>query len=288
MSFNHSGNYICKCGLKFTNSQKFNAHKQACSVHLIDKYGSLDKYYAIKNRNIAQSAKTQRRNNAIKKQNALNSWISEQHKCEKCGKIMTEKFGSGRFCSRACANSRILSEESKQKISNKLKSTAIEPKFCKVCGKLLNPRNKSGFCSSCYLHQPHSEESKRKQSETMKRKSYPRWNIKRSEPSYAEKFFMSVLQNNNINYTFEHAVPNQKKHFYYLDFYIEKNDKKIDLEIDGKQHKDRAEHDTTRDSYLTEKGYIVYRITWNNINSESGKLRMQNKIQEFIDFYNSL
>ena len=35
--------------------------------------------------------------------------------CEKCGKQVTEKYGSGRFCSRQCANSRTFSEESRQK-----------------------------------------------------------------------------------------------------------------------------------------------------------------------------
>lgn len=47
---------------------------------------------------------------------------------------------------------------------------------------------------------------------------------------------------------------------YFLDFLIEKNGKKIDLEIDGKQHKDRKDHDKERDEYLTNLGYIIYRI----------------------------
>lgn len=43
------------------------------------------------------------------------------YKCEKCGKEVTEKYGSGRFCSRQCANSRTFSEESRAKksIANK-------------------------------------------------------------------------------------------------------------------------------------------------------------------------
>ena len=290
MSFNHCGNYICICGEQFDNSQKFNAHKQACSEHLILKYGSLEAYYSIKNRNISKSAETQRRKAADKKQLELCKWVSEQHKCETCGKVMTEKFGSGRFCCRACANKRNHSKETKQKISYKLTKnvSGADIKFCKECGKQLSIKNKSGFCASCYLHQPHTEESKRKQSETMKSKCYPRWNIHRDEPSYAEKFFISVLQNNNIEYIREYAVPNNKNHFYYLDFYIEKNGKKLDLEIDGKQHKERLEHDTIRDAYLSNEDYLVYRITWNDVNSESGKLIMQNKIREFIDFYNLL
>jgi hypothetical protein len=40
--------------------------------------------------------------------------------CEKCGKIHDGDFGSGRFCSRSCANSRIHTKKSKEKISKKL------------------------------------------------------------------------------------------------------------------------------------------------------------------------
>lgn len=69
---------------------------------------------------------------------------------------------------------------------------------------------------------------------------------------------MNVLDNNNISYTREDF--STKK--YFLDFLIEKNGKKIDLEIDGKQHKyeDRKDHDKERDEYLTGLGYIVYRV----------------------------
>ena len=41
--------------------------------------------------------------------------------CEKCGKEVTEKFGSGRFCSQSCANSRVRSDEVTRKISDSLK-----------------------------------------------------------------------------------------------------------------------------------------------------------------------
>jgi len=37
--------------------------------------------------------------------------------CEHCGKEVLIKYGSGRFCSRACANARIRTEETKRKIA---------------------------------------------------------------------------------------------------------------------------------------------------------------------------
>lgn len=101
---------------------------------------------------------------------------------------------------------------------------------------------------------------------------------------------MTVLTNNNILYKFNYTVKNNKHHWYYLDFYIEINDKKLDLEIDGKQHEweIRKQHDQKRDQFLTQQGYIVYRIPWNAINSDQGKLLMKDKITKFLNFYNLL
>lgn len=41
--------------------------------------------------------------------------------CENCGKEHDGSFGSGRFCSRSCSNKRIRTEETRKKISEKLK-----------------------------------------------------------------------------------------------------------------------------------------------------------------------
>ena len=108
--------------------------------------------------------------------------------------------------------------------------------------------------------------------------------------SYPEQFWMEVLRNNNIEYSFNHVV-NKKTHLglddnsnYFLDFLINGN---IDLEIDGKQHKyeDRAESDRIRDEILMKNNFIVYRVEWNEINSETGKQLMKEKIDNFLEFY---
>lgn len=58
---------------------------------------------------------------AYKAKLSFDNWVAEQHKCQHCGKLMTEKFGTGQFCSRACANTRKHSDETRSKIA---KSTA--------------------------------------------------------------------------------------------------------------------------------------------------------------------
>jgi hypothetical protein len=92
-------------------------------------------------------------------QQKLEKWINEKHTCENCGKVMTQYFGRGRFCSRSCANTRTHSEQTKQKIkesvlsseqfkksncenierritANKLKYEQ-NPKLCNACGNVI-------------------------------------------------------------------------------------------------------------------------------------------------------
>ena len=113
--------YICECGKTFNNSQNFNGHKAHCKLHHISKYGNLDILQEHDKKCTLHSKTT----NAISHEKALNKklndllqWISEQHTCERCGKIMTEKYGSGRFCSSPCAHSRPQTVQTRQKISD--------------------------------------------------------------------------------------------------------------------------------------------------------------------------
>lgn len=213
--------------------------------------------------------------------------------CEKCGKVVTNYYGSGRFCSRSCANSRDHSEETKRKIAEQTKLAINEkwPKrkryYCELCGKEIRHKTLSGCCRQCYSK---SEYGKKQIKETAKTIQYVGW-VPRNIVSYPERFWENVLLNNHIK--FEHNYPVKQsngKNNYFLDFYINKNGVKIDLEIDGKQHtySDRKIHDEKRDKYLTEIGYIIYRIPWNEINSESGKDQMKTKIDSFITFYNEI
>lgn len=223
--------------------------------------------------------------------------------CLQCGREITGKNRfRKKFCNSSCAakynnKGRMQSEETKEKISKTLNDYYLnldlcKERICKWCGKSFKPLlNKSGRLSkSKYC----SEECSNKGcssilSDIMKEKvlngKHQGWKT-RNISSYPENFWMKVLESNFINYIREYHVDNK----YFLDFLIEKNGIKIDLEIDGKQHlyEDRKQHDIERDKYLTENNYMVYRIPWNEINSEEGKLLMKNKINDFLTFFNTL
>lgn len=155
--------YICECGKRFSSSQKYGGHTTHCKQHLTAT-GKYDFSYhnpAIKEK-IKQDLVDEK----------LNQWIAEKHTCEKCEKVMTEKFGSGRFCSKSCANAHKKSDESKLKVSQTLnkfhkhqkdvgadirtkniRSYEINPNRCKICGKPLSydDRNLNTCSRECSL-----------------------------------------------------------------------------------------------------------------------------------------
>ncbi len=71
--------------------------------------------------------------------------------CERCGIEHNGDYGSGRFCSRACANARNWTDEQKKDLSKKLR--VIPDRYCKVCGKLLSRSGKSELCILCSREQ---------------------------------------------------------------------------------------------------------------------------------------
>lgn len=113
----------CECGREFENSQAFNGHKSSCETHLIAKYGDLTLYYERKKVRAKKASETKSEVAAVRREARLQQWISEQHTCKHCGKIMTEIYGSGNFCCRACANSRDRSDETKAKIRKSVSGT---------------------------------------------------------------------------------------------------------------------------------------------------------------------
>lgn len=296
--------YTCVCGKVCATSQSFNGHKSHCKAHRLSKGGETNYAdYLAKQAKTSLLARNARKKNAAKARKlSLDAWIAEEHFCERCNKRMTEKFGSGRFCSTFCARSRAKSEETKQKISTTLSQTLLETspmrtsskRICFICNKnIIKNYNKTGVCKECLNNTPEGFKIKqglgRKGYDTMQVNGTHKGWQSRNIVSYAENFWLNVLDNNQIKYKREVPVWHGSAN-YFLDFVIEKNGKSIDLEIDGKQHTylDRANSDVVRDLFLTKQGYLVYRIPWNEVNTEQGKTEMQSKINAFLDFYLSL
>lgn len=305
--------FKCECGREFENGQSFNGHKSHCRIHYLAKYGNDKKYneqFKACTERIGIGSKKQQKQLLQQKNDQLLAWLDSKPTCEHCGKVMTEKFGSGRFCCRACANGHKHSEETKQKIAEAVAQTmqnrwAEHPeiwckdktfhqkRYCSLCGKEIKRVGKTDLCQNCLRHTEEgraitSAKGKDSYQLMLSRGSHVGWQS-RNITSYAETFWETVLTNNNIEFTREVPVKHDKSN-YFLDFFFEVNGKKVDLEIDGKQHAyiDRAESDKTRDSYLQSLGYIIYRIPWNEINTQAGKVAMEEKINIFLTFYGSL
>lgn len=238
------------------------------------------------------------------------------NKCLYCGKELEgrNKF-TKKFCNSSCAASynnnkrEPISDITKEKIrktliekytngnlkphnlqSYKLDGTKYAKiQTCVVCGTEFEvPRRKDGrysqakTCSNECKHQLMSTNSKNTMARLINEGRHQGWKS-RNIISYPEQFWMNVLSNNNIS--FQHNFVFDK---YFLDFFIEVHGRKIDLEIDGKQHEyeDRQEKDIERDMFVSSKGLEVYRIKWNNINTDDGRKEMQEKIKAFLAYIN--
>lgn len=160
-------------------------------------------------------------------------------------------------------------------------------RVCDVCGMVFKPYfNEHGnlykgkTCSSECLLKKRGEAGKLGYQSQVDKGTFKGWQS-RNILSFPEKFWINVLDNNNIKY-----AANKPFKGYFLDFYIEIGERKIDLEIDGGQHKlpDRALSDKIRDKVVKESGIEVYRIEWNEVGSDKGKEKMKEKIDMFLKF----
>lgn len=244
------------------------------------------------------------------------------NKCLYCGKELT---GNGKYTKKFCNNScsasfnntgRVCTEETRHKIKTSLQQRYKDGSLingnlgkyknntfvnftneknvnnnkyrkCVICGCYFAVGRKSNgrysratTCSEECCNKLKSLRSKESAEKLISEGRHVGWKS-RNIISYPEQFWMKVLENNNIK--FKHNFPFGK---YFLDFYIEISNRKIDLEIDGKQHKypDRQESDIKRDKFVTTNDIEVYRIEWNSINTEDGKKIMKEKIENFLKY----
>lgn len=107
------------------------------------------------------------------------------------------------------------------------------------------------------------------------------WNIGKSrwnnEPSYPEKFFMKVIENEFEDKQYIREFPFIK---YSIDFAWPHL--KMAIEIDGEQHErfpEYAERDRLKDELLIENGWKILRISWKELYNNT-----KEKIQESKEF----
>jgi len=243
------------------------------------------------------------------------------YKCQKCSKEVIEKYGSGLFCSRSCANTRILSAETKERIRNSSighkVSEEIKSKIkasCKIsCNKTdfiskqsetmkqyykNNPEAIKNLSEYSKYHRVYSEATRQKLRESqlklVKEGKHSGW-ISRKVLSYPEKYFIEVLKLHSL---FDKCQVNYKikkrdlgyncNACYFLDFYFDEY--KLDVEIDGARHKilEISEKDKLRDSLLQNNGYKVYRIEWKNPVNDINKMYIKTEIEKFLNYLSTL
>lgn len=150
----------------------------------------------------------------------------------------------------------------------------------KQSGETFRKRLKSGEIKNYWLGRKHTEETKKKISESRKNflfehpEKVPYKLNHSSKQSFPEKFFETVFINNGIVFEKEFYVNG-----YWLDFCFNKT---FYVEIDGEQHyldKRIVKHDKVRTTRLMELGFkCIERVRW----SEFQKMD-KNEQKEFIN-----
>lgn len=142
---------------------------------------------------------------------------------------------------------------------------------------------KPNSSSPSFKGKTHTQETKNKMSESMKKAHSEgrAWNIGKSrwnnEPSYPEKFFVGVIENEFIDkeYKQEFSIG-----VYSADFCWPHLMKVI--EIDGGQHQrfeEYIERDKRKDLFLSKEGYTVLRVVWQEMFNNT-----KDKIKECYNF----
>lgn len=154
-----------------------------------------------------------------------------------------------------------------RKAWNKGLTKETDDRVRKGC-KTLKENYKNNIIKPSFLGRKHSEETKKKISESMKnahkeRRAHNigecRW---KCEPSYPEKFFIDVIKNEfqDHKYIREYYILGYSLDFAWVD-------KKLEIEIDGEQHEkiENQIHDQQRDKILEENGWKTLRIKWKDM-----------------------
>lgn len=192
------------------------------------------------------------------------------YKC-KCGKEYSTVASYGAHCSHCIVH---LGHEDTDRFGdsrawNRGKTKYTDPRIASMA---LAQKQKiaDGVIPKSFLGKRHSEETKKKMSESARKVALEHRNgwkcgNSRIQNKY-EQFTSEFLESNGISYQAEVTIPQSKfgktGSYYQFDFLI---DGIIDLEIDGTSHitDQQIMHDAERDSYVCNL-YKIYRIQHND------------------------
>lgn len=226
---------------------------------------------------------------AGKNKNTKYEKISKE--CPVCRNEFSTLKGDSRekeTCSIKCSNSL-----NPKRVKGSVKKIRVHPKKekeCTICNSNFIGTKKCKTCSK--------ECSNELQRRIMQKKvslgQHKGWTT-RKICSYAEGYFKTVLDNLGLDYEFNFPVSKSSLGInsascYFLDFYLEIKGKRIDLEIDGKQHNypERKDSDRSRDKLLLENDFLVYRIEWKNPVNDENRKHLEKEINTFERFLKNL
>lgn len=211
--------------------------------------------------------------------------------CENCNEEHDGTYGSGRFCSVKCSrgfSTKAKRAEINEAVRMKLIKNHTITKKCISCKKDFTvgwSRRNHDCCSiSCASTlKGANPEIKRKisnaQRTLIENGTFVGWKSRKDKaPSYPEQYFIELFKNENISgWNRDYKVGR-----WFIDFaFLEK---KLALEIDGKQHLERKAQDKVKDDFLIQNGWKVLRIAWYNPVNEKNKKLLYDQIKIFKDY----
>jgi very-short-patch-repair endonuclease len=201
----------------------------------------------------------------------------------KCSGFLSpiQAHGKGTYCSRSCSHSAVvrLKPESKEKMRATFAAKPRKKKHCRVCQIEYQPIRQEHCCSDACRHHARLIGAKKSVETRARCGTFSGWHNRRGEPSYPEKYFMSVFENEGISgWTREKKVGR-----WFIDFAFEKL--MLAVEIDGKQHEapDRKVSDTEKDAFLNSHGWQVVRIPWTNPRTQDGKNKLYPHVKMLLE-----
>lgn len=141
-------------------------------------------------------------------------------------------------------------------------------KNCKCCLKDFSARKKQIFCSRKCC-------GKYTQNKLLENNTHKGWESRKDKtPSWAEQFVIDKLDLLGIEYKRDYKINRFFGDFAFLE-------KRIVLEIDGKQHLHRVDFDKNRDLIIEKENWKVIRIPWKHKNFKF----MHKEIDNFLITY---